>query len=194
LRRRYGEIATLKTATAPLVIALTSEGARQVLTANPEGYNAFHKEPFTGLTGVGSLWVIDGLRHRRERQLLSPRFSAHRIRSYGEVIKQVTLLHTDRWQTRQAIRAYEVMLDISRDIIFRVMFGVERGNLMDEGRRTLKRLLRCVHPLLSVHHAFQAWWFPPWIRYWRAKQEFAGTNRTTCWGPCSRRATTMELA
>src|SRR5919198_1076755 len=79
LRRRYGEIATLKTATAPLVIALTSEGARQVLTANPEGYNAFHKEPFTGLTGVGSLWVIDGLRHRRERQLLSPRFSAHRI-------------------------------------------------------------------------------------------------------------------
>jgi cytochrome P450 family 110 len=163
----------LPTVSAPLVMALTSEGARQVLTANPEGYDAFHKEPFTGLTGVGSLWVIDGSRHRRERQLLSPRFNAHRVRNFGQVIKQVTLLQTDAWQAGQAIRAYDTMLDVSRDIILRVMFGLERGPLMDAGRRTLKSLLHCMHPLLSFHPVFQAWWFPSWRRYSRAKRQFA---------------------
>src|SRR4051794_29164796 len=56
LRGRYGEVATIRAASAPLVIALTSEGARQVLTRDPDGYDAFHKAAFIGMAGRGSLW------------------------------------------------------------------------------------------------------------------------------------------
>jgi cytochrome P450 family 110 len=173
LRSRYGEVATIRAASAPLVMALTAEGARQVLTRDPDAYDAFHKAAFTGMAGRGSLWVQAGARHRRERQLLSPWFTAQRVRRYGSAIQEITHRHTDGWRPGQHVRAYNVMLDISLDVILRVIFGTERGDVMEQGRRALKKLLHTVHPLIWFDPAFQAWWFPPWLRYRRAKQEFA---------------------
>jgi cytochrome P450 family 110 len=172
LRRRYGNAATLSSGNDPLVMLLTSEGGRQTLTANPDNYDALHKGPFTGVTGAGSLWVLEGARHRQERQLLSPQFSAQRVRQYGDAIKQIALRHTDAWQPGQSIRAYHRMLDISRDVILLIMFSLERGPLMDEACAILKKLLDRFHPLLTLHPMFQAWWFPPWARYQAAKREF----------------------
>jgi cytochrome P450 len=172
VRRRYGEAVLLSSGGTHLVMLLTSEGAREVLTANPDNYDALHKEAFTGLTGPGSLWVLDGARHRQERQLLSPRFSAHRIRQYGDAIKQITLRHADAWKTGQSIRAYDSMLDISRDVILLIVFGLDRGPLKAEADATLHNLLKRFHPLLSLHPIFQSWWFPPWLRYQRVKRKF----------------------
>ena len=173
LRRRYGHVVTLRAASAPLVMALTADGARQVLSRDPDGYDAFHKEAFLGIAGRGSLWVLAGARHRRERQLLSPRFTAQRVRLYGTAIQEITRRHTDLWQAGQYVRAYEVMLDISLDVILRVIFGTERGDLVGEGRKALKRLLHSVHPLIWFDPVFHAWWFPPWLKYRRAHREFA---------------------
>ena len=156
-----------------LVVVLTAEGARQVLGMDPDVYDAFQKEAFTGLTGPGSLWVIDGARHYRERQLLSPWFNAHHCRGHGQTIQRVARRNTDSWQTGQAVNAYEAMLDISLDVILHVMFGTDRGSLIEEGRRALKTLLHVMHPLIAFLPAFQAWWFPPWRRCLRAKRDFA---------------------
>src|SRR3954469_22700631 len=97
LRGRYGEVATMPAASAPLVMALTSEGAREVLARDPDGYDAFHKAAFIGMAGRGSLWVQAGARHRRERQFLSPRFTTQRVRRYGAAIQDITRRHTDGW-------------------------------------------------------------------------------------------------
>jgi cytochrome P450 len=172
LRRRYGEIVALQ-APSPAVIVLAPEGARQVLTKDPDTYDAFHREAFTGLAGVGSIWVLDGERHRDERRTLLPRFSAHQCRLYGQAIREIALRHTDAWHTGQAINAYDAMLDISLDVILRVMFGAERGGAIDDGRRVLKKLLPTVSPLIVFVPAFQVWWFPPWVRYQRTKREFS---------------------
>jgi cytochrome P450 len=173
LRRRYGDVVTLRMPTATVVTALTSEGARQVFAANPDNYDAFHKQALTGLAGAGSLWVLDGARHRRRRQLLAPAFHGQRVRSYGEAIKEVSLLHTDGWQPGQDIHAYDAMLDISRDVILRLVFGAAHGAVLDEGRQAMRRMLRAVQPLFVFLPAFQAWWFPPWRRYQRSKRAFS---------------------
>jgi cytochrome P450 len=173
LRGRYGELVTLQADGAQFVLALTAEGARQVLTKDPGGYEAFHKEAFAGLAGAGSLWVLDGARHRRERQLLLPQFTAHRVRNHGQIIAGATRRHIDGWRVGQHMRAYDAMLDISLDVILHVMFGSARGGLIDEGRRALQKLLRRAHPLLAFYPGFQRWWFPPWVRYRRAQREFS---------------------
>ena len=173
LRRRYGEVVTMRAASAPLVMALTADGARQVLTRDPDGYEVFHKESFTGMAGRGSLWVLAGARHRRERQLLSPRFTAQRVRRYGSAIQEIARRYTDGWQPSQRVRAYPVMLDISLDVILRVIFGSERGAVVDEGRVALQKMLHAVHPLIWFDPVFHAWWFPPWLRYRRAQRDFA---------------------
>ena len=155
------------------MLALTAEGARQVLAQDPEGYLPFHKAAFMGLTGPGSIWVLEGAHHRRERQLLLPQFTVKRVRSYGDAIQEIARRHADGWQVGQRVRAYDAMLGISLDVILRLIFGTERGDLMDEGRSALKELLHRVHPLIWLDPAFQAWWFPPWMRFRRAKREFA---------------------
>jgi cytochrome P450 family 110 len=163
----------MKTPGGAVVTALTAEGARQALSTDPNTYDAFQKEAFTGLTGLGSLWVLDGARHQQERALLSSRFSSHHCRGYGHAIREITRRHTDSWKPGQPVNAYEAMLDISLDVILRVIFGADRGGVIDEGRRALKTLLHVAHPLIAFLPTFQRWWFPPWRRYRRAKRDFA---------------------
>jgi cytochrome P450 family 110 len=173
LRGRYGDIVTLRTPHATLVMTVTAEGARQVFTANPDSFDAFQKEAFGGLAGAGSLWVLDGSRHRRERQIMAPPFHAQRVRGYGQAMQEVTLLHTDAWESRGNIRAYDAMLGISRDIVLRTVFGVEDETAIGEGRDVLTTLLRRAHPWIAFSPRFQAWWFPPWVRWKRAKHGFS---------------------
>src|SRR5262245_17601269 len=90
---------------------------------DPDVYDAFQKEAFTGLTGLGSLWARDGAGHHRERHLLSPQFSAHHCRGHVQVARR----HTEAWQAGQAVYAYQAMLDISLAAILHVMFGRDRG-------------------------------------------------------------------
>jgi len=169
LRRRFGDIVTLHTPDATLVMALTPEGARQIFPADPDGYDPFQKQAFSGMSGADSLFVLDGSRHRRERQLLMTAFHPQRVHTYGQAVQEITLLHIDGWQPGQSHRAYDVMLDISRDVILRVVLGAEGGAMLDEGRKVLARVLHAAHPFLEFIPMFQTWWFPPWRRFQRAK-------------------------
>jgi cytochrome P450 len=197
LRRRYDDIVTLRLllSSAPVVMVLTPEGARQVLTADADGYDAIFKEGFTALVGPGSIWVLEGLRHRRERQLLLPAFHARQIPSYRQAIKEVTLLHINEWRVGQDMRAYDAMLDISRDVILRMGFGVERGAIRHDVCRVLKTLLDSAHPLFVFFPIFRARWFSPWVRFQRAKDEFSKFVQRCkeCRGLGSERQTLLEL-
>lgn len=174
LRKRYGEVVALyDPAGKAFVIALTPNSARQILSADPAVYDAFWKEGFTGVAGSGSLWVLGKNEHRRERQMLSPAFHAQNFRGYGEVIREVTSQKTEKWRSGQTLRALDTTLDISLDIIMRLVFGAESGKFLDEGRRVLKVLWRTMHPLFVFFPKLQRGWFPPWARYARAKDDFS---------------------
>jgi cytochrome P450 len=172
MRRTYGDVLTYNAHYVKLVLALSPEGARQVLTADPDGYGPFQTETFTGLTGPGSLWVVAGDRHRQDRRLLEPAFHDRRIRDAARIMQEVTRRHTDQWQPRQQIRVYDEMLAITRDVILRVVFGVEQDGTLAAGRTAMARLLRCVTPTIAFVPLLQRWWFPPWRRYCRARQAF----------------------
>lgn len=174
LRKRFGEVVALYDPLGKaFVIALTPDSARQVLSANPDGYDAFWKEGFTGVAGSGSIWVLGGNHHRRERQLLSPTFHAQSFRGYGEVIREVTRQQTEKWQPGQTLRALDTTLDISLDIIMRLVFGAEDGKFLEQGRKVLNALWRTMHPLFIFFPKLQRGWFPLWARYARAKDDFS---------------------
>jgi cytochrome P450 family 110 len=174
LRKKYGEIVGLYDRSGQgFVVALTPNSARQILSADPAGYDAFWKEGFTGVAGKGSLWVLGKNEHRRERQLLSPTFHAQNFRGYGEIIREVTNQKTEKWQPGQTLRALDTTLDITLDIIMRLVFGAEEGKGLDEGRKIVKELWRTMHPLFVFFPKLQRWWFPPWVRYARAKDKFS---------------------
>jgi cytochrome P450 len=174
LRKRFGDVVALYDPNGDaFVIALKPEGARQILSADPDGYDAFWKEGFTGVAGSGSIWVLGGKQHRRERQLLSPAFHAHSFRGYGEVIQDVTRQKIGKWQSGQTLRALDTTLDISLDVIMRIVFGPEDPRLIEEGCRVLNVLWRTMHPLFVFFPKLQRGWFPPWVCYARAKHDFS---------------------
>ena len=179
LRERYGELVTIRSRSRSLrgqvwVYALSAEGARQILLADPAGYDPFWKEGFTGLAGPGSLWVLSGNRHRQERQLLSPPFHARGFSSYGENIREITRRKTETWQPGQTVRALDTTLSISMDVIMQLVFGVEEGvSFMQEGRRVLSALWRAAHPLIVFFPQLQRPWFPLWRRHTRARDDFS---------------------
>jgi cytochrome P450 len=94
------------------------------------------------------------------------------VRGWGQTIQQLAREHTDRWQPGQALRAYPAMLDISRDLVLRVVLGVSEGDRLREGRRVLELLLETSTPWISMVWPTQRWWFPSWRRYVRARETF----------------------
>ncbi|MEP7133416.1 MAG: cytochrome P450 [Chloroflexota bacterium] len=173
LRKRFGDLVALYSPKGDaFVIALKPEGARQILSADPDGYDAFWKEGFTGVAGSGSIWVLGSREHRRERQLLSPAFHAQSFRGYGKVIRDVTRQKIKKWQTGQTLRALDTTLDISLDIIMRLVFGVDDPKFIEAGHKVLFALWHSMHPLFIFFPMLQRNWFPLWVRYARAKRDF----------------------
>jgi cytochrome P450 len=171
LRQRYGEMATLHIGGEHYALALGPEAARQVLLASPDGYSAFWKQSFTGLTGPGSLWVLEGARHRRERQLLGPAFHERGFSGYGQTIREITREHTEAWRPGLTIRALDTTLSISMDVILRLVFGVEDEKFMQQGRVMLSTARRATHPLVVFFPGLQKPWFPLWRSYIRTKSQ-----------------------
>jgi len=171
LRERFGDLAPLHFQRQDYAVVLTPEGARQAFSAPPEGYEAFWHESFAGMNGEGSLWVLDGEAHRRERQLFAPAVHAHHFRAYGPVIRDIARLHSGKWQPGQTIKAIDTTLAIALDVIMRLVFGVEDEAMIEEGRRVLHALTRAAHPIIVFYPKLQRPWFPIFRRYTRAKAE-----------------------
>ena len=172
LLKQFGPLAPLHFLGKDHVFVMTAEGARQVFGGDPSGYDAFFKQGFAGVSGPASLWVLTGEAHRRERQLFAPAVHASHFRKHGDTVRKIARLYIEKWQPGQTIKAMDTTLSISRDVIMRLVFGVEDGALMDEGREILDELRRALNPLIVFIPQLQRRWFPPWNRFARAKDHF----------------------
>jgi len=172
LREHVGPLASIRNQGLDHVLVLTPEGARQIFSADPAGYDPYFKKGFTGVAGPASLWVLTGKAHRRERRLFAPAVRANHFSRHGNTIREITRLHLEKWQPGQTIRALDTTLAIARDVIMRLVFGVEEEQLMDEGRALLDGLRRASNPLPIFVVRLQRPWFPPWRRYVAAKDAF----------------------
>jgi cytochrome P450 len=177
LRARHGPLVNLRIRGDAFVLILSAEGARDVLSADPLGYDAFFKESFTGLGGPASLWVLGGQAHHRERQLVAPAFHARAYRRYGETIRAITRQHLTRWQSGQTLKMLEATLALSLDVIMRVVFGPDDSALVREGRAIIAGLLPAVRPVIVFVPELQRRWFPAWTRFARGRDAFWAWSR-----------------
>lgn len=172
LREQYQDMATLYFQGRHHTIIITPESAREVFSADPNGYEAFWKESFAGLTGgYDSVWVLIQDEHRRERQLFAPAVHAGHFRGYGEVIRNAVSFHIEKWQPNKEIKAVNTTRAIALDVIMRLVFGVENEKLMEDGRKILERLRSTVHPLIVFYPKLQRNWFPMWRRFSKARND-----------------------
>jgi len=173
LCQHYTDLGVVRFQDHDFVAILTPKGIRQVLSADPDGYDVFWKDAFTGLSGNEVVFVLTGEKHRRERQLFASTFNAHNYRSYAEAIHTSTRHHISQWQPGQTIRAIDTTSALWLDIIMHLFFGLEKDGFLEEGKRIHAELQKSMHLLIVFFPALQRHWFPLWNRYTNAKAAFA---------------------
>jgi cytochrome P450 family 110 len=179
---RYGDrfTATVTPELTPIVFFSNPKALQLILSSDdselfdsPGDQNAI----FEPILGMQSLMGLSGGSHRRMRQLLMPPFHGERMRSYGQLIRDIT---EEVMRERVAGKTFSVrksMQKISMRVILRAVFGLNEGTRYQQLERLLATMLDGMSNPLSVGFLY----FPmlrqdlgplsPWGGFVRARRQ-----------------------
>ncbi|HYY28746.1 MAG TPA: cytochrome P450 [Chthoniobacterales bacterium] len=179
---RYGDrfTAALGEKLSPVVFFSNPQALQVILTNDdselfdsPGELNA----PFEPFVGTQSVFGLSGDRHRRMRQLLMPSFHGERMRSYGQLIRNITEEVMSQWVAGKPFSARKSMQRISMRVILRAVFGLKEGTRYQQLERLLGTMVDGMSNPLSVSLLY----FPmlrqdfgplsPWGSFVRARQQ-----------------------
>jgi cytochrome P450 family 110 len=158
-KRRYGDrfTVTLSRRLGPLVFVSHPDALQIILTGDdsdlfdaPGELNVL-VEP---LLGSQSLIGLSGARHRRMRQLLMPSFHGERMRSYGQLIRDITEEVASELIAGKAFPVRASMQKISLRVILRAVFGLNQGPRYQQLERLLVAMLDRMSNPLSLSALF----------------------------------------
>jgi cytochrome P450 len=91
--------------------------------------------------GDNSLLLLDGPRHLRERKMMMPPFHGDRMRAYADTVRAIAEENFTAWPQGQTFTLHDRLQELTLEVIFRVVFGVERGPGALELRNQLRQFL-----------------------------------------------------
>ncbi len=178
-RERYGDPFTVRALglNSPPVVFFSDPQAIQEIFMLPSSKLDFRKAThvFEPLMGEQSIVLQEGRSHQRQRQLMVPPFHGDRMRSYGQLICEITQQAMAEWTTGSSFSIHKVMPEITLRIILRVVFGLNPGLRYQQLEKRLTSLLEDITtPLYSslfffppLQQDFGAW--SPWGAFVRRR-------------------------
>jgi cytochrome P450 len=179
---RYGDsfTATLTPELTPIVFFSNPKALQVILSTDdselfdsPGDQNAV----FEPILGMQSLMGLSGDGHRRMRQLLMPPFHGERMRSYGQLIRDITEEVMRERVPGKPFSVRKSMQKISMRVILRAVFGLNEGTRYQQLERLLATMLDGMSNPLSVGFLY----FPmlrqdlgplsPWGSFVRARRQ-----------------------
>lgn len=140
--QRYGDIFTLQL-NRPMVFTSNPQALQQILTSDTKEFHAPSdgNSPFKPMLGENSLITVSGEVHRRQRQLLMPPFHGDRMRTYGQVINDVTEQVIQQWEIGKPFCVRSAMQIITMRVIMQAVFGLYAGQRAEELENVLAAML-----------------------------------------------------
>ncbi len=128
---------------------------------DPSLYAPFAAATVDPLMGSGSMLILEGEMHRRERRLLMPMFHGDRMRKYGESMQQCALERFESHRQQDKILTLNMMTDISLEVIVRTIFGGSDQRTVRQLMEASRTLVANASPLLffSAKFTFLSWGF-----------------------------------
>ncbi|RDH76567.1 cytochrome P450 [Mycolicibacterium moriokaense] len=147
----------------------TKEGAREVLTIPSTHSRAPTPNPIEPVVGPGSLILISGDQHRRERALLTPAFHGERVKNYADVIASATREEISSLRKGQCVAVQPISVAITLHVAIRVVFSVADRSRRQLYTEAVQALIRAnTAPLMLVpalRRSLGGW--GPWARLLR---------------------------
>ncbi|BAT56052.1 cytochrome P450 [Nostoc sp. NIES-3756] len=162
-----------------LVFVNHPQAIQEILTNDRKKFAALgeYNELLQPLVGNYSLFMLDGDRHRKRRQLVMPSFHGDRMRSYGDLIRDITKKVWHQLPKNQVFTARNVTQDISLQVILQTVFGVHEG----EKSQRLKKRLALMADMFRSPYSSSFLFFPflqkdlgawsPWGKFIRDRQQ-----------------------
>jgi cytochrome P450 len=157
-----------------VLFTASPEGARDIFQAPPELLAPPRPNPVEPLLGAGSLILLAGDRHRRERKLMMPPFHGERMRAYARVIQDASLREISRWSPGQPVHLQRSAQAITLDVIIAAIFGVHDRARQAAYARVIASLLGAYSPALLLVPALRRSFggIGPWSRFAALRTRF----------------------
>ncbi len=178
-RSRYGDTFTMRSlGLTPAVVLSHPQAIQEIFTADPSLFDtATSNKILQPLLGKYSLLQLDGSAHQRRRKLLMPPFHGERMRTYGNIICDITKQVMSQWTKGKPFCVRSATQEISLRVILRAVFGIDEGERFEQIRQLLGSLLDSFNsPWRSSFLFFNflqkdlgAW--SPWGQFLRQKQQ-----------------------
>lgn len=171
--KQYGDPFLLNALNGPVVVTGREDLIRTIHGQDPSIYAPFATPTIVPLMGNGSMLILEGEQHRRERRLVMPLFHGDRMKAYGTSMQQCAVEQFEVHRARGKLVTLELMTDISLEVIVRTIFGgTDRAlatRLMDASRRVVASSSPLLFFSRKTHVPFFG--FSPWDRWTKAKRE-----------------------
>ena len=170
-KEKFGSTFMVKALNGDVIATCNPENIRRTFAATSDSVGQFAIETIKPLMSGGSIFIIEGEPHRRERALLSPSFHGTRIAGKAEEIRDVALRTASQWQTGTPIRIMDDALDVSLEVIIRVVFGVQSQVRVEEFKLKIKQFVSSFHPVLAFSRLLHRPLFglSPWGKFVKAR-------------------------
>ncbi len=172
LRRRYGRRITVRLPFQPPFVMLGDpEEIRELFTAPPEvlhpGEGSRVLEP---MIGRNSVILLDEGPHLEQRRLLLPAFQGEKMQRLVALMRELAEREVATWPTGEPVALHPRLQRLTLEIILRAVFGLDRGQRLDDLTDCLTEVLAFSTNPLSILPAAQrvGWWLAPLRRFHRA--------------------------
>jgi cytochrome P450 len=171
--RDYGDTFRVLGNQSPALLYFSSPDALEaIFTAKPGQLDSAEGNTMLApLLGDSSIILLSGKRHQRQRQLLMPPFHGDRLRTYGQLIVDITQQVMSAWQSGHPVIVRAAMQEISLRVILSAVFGLHQGDRYERLRQQLSAMLDDIGSPVGfmllyyrvLQHDLGAW--SPWGRF-----------------------------
>lgn len=142
-REKFGDAFTVKLPIGNSVFISDPELIKEVFRGDSELFKAGEANAVAlgPILGPNSVLTLDGPEHMRQRKLMLPAFHGDRMRSYQDLIEEITEASISDWPVGEAFPIHRKMQEITLQVIMRAVFGIEDAKRLDELGASLRKLL-----------------------------------------------------
>ena len=173
-KRRFGDNFLVNALNGDVVVSANLENIRRIFKASFDEVEPFAVETIHPLVGSRSIFLLQGEEHRRERALLSPPFHCKGMESQALLIREIAQRTADRWRPTDEVRIMDAALEVSLEVIFRVVFGIQTKGEIETCKRLTIDFVQSFHPILAFTKLFQRslLGLSPWNRFIKNRKAF----------------------
>ena len=125
-----------------MVFVSHPQAIKEIFTASPNKFDSGKgNQLLASLLGEQSLLLLDGASHQRHRKLLTPPFHGDRMKSYGNLICEITEQVIGDWKIGEPFAVRNSMQEISLEVILQAVFGLNQGERYKEIKQLIVSIL-----------------------------------------------------